>query len=619
MTQRFCSRRQFLLGAAVSPVVLAGVGVSSTARAEQTVQTIADLARVTPSEGSTVDLLGYYEPGDGGGGQFRWEGGSTAPLIQGMVVQSPRGAGRWIRVDQVEVNDRMAGAKVDGVTYDDAAYAALAAYVAAYPCRIIRFQTGQRRVLPPGHDHTPFRVQDVDNLTLVFPDCEFLIGEDQTVGTSACFEFNSCRHVKTIGTPKFTGNLTNAWLTSHGTYTGTWGMQFLDDCSFADVSVHGQGIGGTINFDRFPRITVDDSMGAIIAAQGSGYRVGDRITLPTIGVAATIGAAWTVRSVNGGGAITGLTLVDRGLFPHDRTRTGLNMADVGFAVVGGSGSGAKILPYMADYDAVHLQNKSRSVRCRARAVTCYYGLHWIYGVDDSEFSIDADFVYRAFTCYGGNWRNRGTIRQRNTVGDSFAGGSALGLGYDMTVTLIQLPTTSTTFWHEGSQCRISFASGMPAKCSLDLTLVVDVDDSANHFGSLFEVDKQALDGSDVTYPRGHVGNFRIAGRVRGKGRGDSGLGANVIIGTNFNVPGTAWAGERLSWQFRDGFESRGGGGIAIDANSIERLQIGRIAMDGVFTVDPHANGARLPLGAAVTIDPGANIRRAAILASGAQP
>jgi hypothetical protein len=57
------------------------------------------------------DLLGYYQPGDGGGGQFYWDPNSTLPGNDGTVVQLSQG--RWIRIADEPANVKWFGVKED--------------------------------------------------------------------------------------------------------------------------------------------------------------------------------------------------------------------------------------------------------------------------------------------------------------------------------------------------------------------------------------------------------------------------------------------------------------------------------------------------------------------------
>ena len=93
------------------------------------VNTIADLKALSAGQFSSVQVLGYYAAGDGGGGVFRWNGSSTAADNGGTVIipNSAPGDGRWDRIYQtLDVN--MFGAKGDGTGDDTGAInAALAA------------------------------------------------------------------------------------------------------------------------------------------------------------------------------------------------------------------------------------------------------------------------------------------------------------------------------------------------------------------------------------------------------------------------------------------------------------------------------------------------------------
>ena len=62
------------------------------------VDSIAAL-KLTEVEVQNVYVLGYYTPGDGGGGPFYWDPTSTAPDDGGLVIQSSlTPTGRWLRV-----------------------------------------------------------------------------------------------------------------------------------------------------------------------------------------------------------------------------------------------------------------------------------------------------------------------------------------------------------------------------------------------------------------------------------------------------------------------------------------------------------------------------------------
>lgn len=70
------------------------------------------------SDGSVVEVLGYYLPGDGGGGAFYLDSGSVAAEDNGLVIKPTASAGRWMRRFSGPINIRWFGAKGDGSTDD---------------------------------------------------------------------------------------------------------------------------------------------------------------------------------------------------------------------------------------------------------------------------------------------------------------------------------------------------------------------------------------------------------------------------------------------------------------------------------------------------------------------
>jgi hypothetical protein len=137
-------------GSTVGEVALPTEGVAQVfARARQlgtvggtvaTVRTLQDLGFAETAPERVVYVLGYYQPGDGGEGAFRWESASTLPEDAGLVVASRADPtqGRWLRAVSDSVNVRWFGARGDGVTEDSAAIqAALDAVVAAGGGRVV--------------------------------------------------------------------------------------------------------------------------------------------------------------------------------------------------------------------------------------------------------------------------------------------------------------------------------------------------------------------------------------------------------------------------------------------------------------------------------------------------
>jgi len=125
--------------------IILAAAVSSTASADSipnltTVLSISELLRLAaPTDGQLVYVKGFYQPGDGGEGFFRYEAENTQVHDGGMVIvgsapnpeedlsaylnwgiKSWRGpSGRWIRIATGNaVNVRWYGAKGDGVQDD---------------------------------------------------------------------------------------------------------------------------------------------------------------------------------------------------------------------------------------------------------------------------------------------------------------------------------------------------------------------------------------------------------------------------------------------------------------------------------------------------------------------
>ena len=87
---------------------------------ETTLTAISNLKSETVNfEGKSIEVLGYYAKGDGGGGLFYWDSASTEADNGGTIIQATSIVnGRWKRVFSGAVNAKWFGAKGDGVTDD---------------------------------------------------------------------------------------------------------------------------------------------------------------------------------------------------------------------------------------------------------------------------------------------------------------------------------------------------------------------------------------------------------------------------------------------------------------------------------------------------------------------
>jgi hypothetical protein len=83
-------------------------------------ETIATMKALSPAVNSSVNVLGYYVAGDGGGGTFYWDASSTATDNGGTIIKAAPTTGRWIRAyDDDGINVKWFGAGL-GVLADDA-------------------------------------------------------------------------------------------------------------------------------------------------------------------------------------------------------------------------------------------------------------------------------------------------------------------------------------------------------------------------------------------------------------------------------------------------------------------------------------------------------------------
>lgn len=83
------------------------------------VKNIAELKLRKGTPECTVEVLGYYTEGDGGGGEFFWDNTSTIIDNGGTIIQVTNVlTGRWKRIYNNKVHVKWFGAKGDGITND---------------------------------------------------------------------------------------------------------------------------------------------------------------------------------------------------------------------------------------------------------------------------------------------------------------------------------------------------------------------------------------------------------------------------------------------------------------------------------------------------------------------
>jgi hypothetical protein len=87
------------------------------------IKNIAELKTRKGTPESIVEVLGYYTPGDGGGGDFYWDNTSTEIDDLGTVIQvSGVTTGRWKRIYSTNISVKWFGAKGDGINNDTLAF-----------------------------------------------------------------------------------------------------------------------------------------------------------------------------------------------------------------------------------------------------------------------------------------------------------------------------------------------------------------------------------------------------------------------------------------------------------------------------------------------------------------
>jgi Transposase len=98
---------------------LGAVGVTFESGVGCCVNSIADLKALHTGAVPCLTVLGYYAPGDGGGGDFYWDASSIELDNGGTTIaptSNPAAAGRWKRLVHGPISVKWFGAKGDGQT-----------------------------------------------------------------------------------------------------------------------------------------------------------------------------------------------------------------------------------------------------------------------------------------------------------------------------------------------------------------------------------------------------------------------------------------------------------------------------------------------------------------------
>ena len=235
-------------------------------------ETIVTMKALSPAVNSSINLLGYYARGDGGGGVFYWDATSTATDNGGTIIKAAPATGRWLRVYEGALNIKWFGAKGDGVAGDAAANKAIFDTVIAL---------GQTIDLDGGTYYTT----GFASATTVYLTSK---GDRATINNSSATD-----SLITLGTDPYI-EITNVNLISSGASTGYAIVGLTATCRhflFRDGRIQGHKLG----------IMITDGLDGVIEnlyLEGQGKTVAGGIGLQ-IGNADGVarGTTWTIKDV----------------------------------------------------------------------------------------------------------------------------------------------------------------------------------------------------------------------------------------------------------------------------------------------------------------------------------
>lgn len=197
----------------------------------EAVNSITDLRNLVGiNSTSIVQVLGYYEPGDGGGGLFYWDESSIEEDNTGTIIEPnlPVTNGRWIRDFSGSVNVKWFGAKGDGNTNDYASITAAITYSSANYLKL-RLPASEYRI------NTPI---DIKSLSILVGD-----GLDATVIRYYGSSGSALNFSGLINAPIVKCRVEDLSIFNHGSGNNGLFLNYCLYCMFKNIRVYGFVVG----------------------------------------------------------------------------------------------------------------------------------------------------------------------------------------------------------------------------------------------------------------------------------------------------------------------------------------------------------------------------------------